>query len=89
MVNLVCVPVTLTDSVSFLSVLPRGYSTTTLNKSFFYRCHIFWNFISLEIREIRDAFSFKAKLKQYLWKLIWDDIRTNDVTDNSLNEGIT
>ena len=73
------------DRLSFVSsVLPRGSSSNTLNKSFFYRCHIMWNTLPLEIREIRIPITFKFNL----WKLVWEDITNSDI-DSSLSEGIT
>ena len=72
------------DRLSFVSsVLPRGSSSNTLNKSFFYRCHIMWNTLPLEIREITIPITLKFNLKQHLWKLVWEDITNSDI-DSSL-----
>ena len=77
------------DRLSYVSsVLSRGKSVNFLKKSFFYRSHIFWNSLPLEIREVRSLNNFKHKVKQHLWKLALDEVADND-TDRSMSGGIT
>ncbi len=57
------------DRLSFVSnLLPRGNSTSLLNKSFFFRVHTLWNALSFEIREteIESPLIFKARLIEHL-----------------------
>ncbi len=56
------------DRLSFVStLLPRGKSTSLLDKSFFFRVHSLWNDLPLEIREIGSPSIFKSKLTTHLW----------------------
>ena len=56
------------DSLSFVSnLLPRGNSTSLLNKSFFFRVHTLWNALSFEIREIESPSIFKSRLVDHMW----------------------
>ena len=62
------------DNLCFVSsVLPRGSSTATLNKSFFYRTHNLWNRLPLEIRQIKSQIEFKRELIIHFWDLAIDD----------------
>ena len=71
-----------------LSVLPRRNSSNALNRSFFYRTHMYWNSLSLEITEIRSHEIFKREVIDYLWKMAHDEIIDNDI-DISLTDGVT
>ena len=70
------------------SVLPRRNSSNALNRSFFYRTHMYWNSLPLEIREIRSHEIFKREVKDYLWKMAHDELIDNDI-DISLTDGVT
>jgi hypothetical protein len=77
------------DSLCFVSsVLPRGNSTATLNKSFFYRTHNLWNRLPLEIRQIVSPIEFRREVITHFWDLV-DDENNSDIIDDSLNDGIT
>ena len=75
---------------SVSSVLSQGKSVNFLKNSFFYRSHIFWNSLPLEIREVRSLNNFKHKVKQYLWKLALDEVADNDTNSmSSMSDSIT
>ena len=77
------------DRLSYEStVLPRRNSSNALNRSFFYRTHMYWNSLPLEIREIRSHEIFKREVKNYLWKMAHDELIDNDI-DISLTDGVT
>ena len=77
------------DRLSYVSsVVSRGKSSNFIKKSFFYRSHIFWNSLPLEIREIRSLASFKHMVRQHLWKTTLDELIEND-NDSILSNGIT
>jgi hypothetical protein len=42
-------------------------SNKPLSKSFFYRTHLLWNNLSLELREITSPTLFKSEITKYLW----------------------
>ena len=59
------------DRLSYVSsVLPRGKNCKILKKSLFYRGHLLWNELPLEIREIRCQTTFKFRVRQHLWTLM-------------------
>ena len=70
------------------SVLPRRNSSNALNRYFFYRTHMYWNSLPLEIRDIRSHEIFKREVKDYLWKMAHDELIDNDI-DISLTDGVT
>ena len=77
------------DNVCFLlSVLPRGCSTASLNKSFFYRIHNLWNRLPLEIRQIKGQVKFERELIIYIWELVNDEHDSESMYD-SLDDTIT
>lgn len=45
-------------------------TSTGITKSFFYRAHILWNRLPLELRKIESESVFKIKLMDHLWKEI-------------------
>ena len=56
------------DNLCFVSsILPSRSSTTTLNKSFFYRTHSLWNSLPLEIRQIVSANEFRREVILHFW----------------------
>jgi hypothetical protein len=40
---------------------------SALNKSFFYRTHLLWNSLPLDIRAVSTLSLFKAKLLKFMW----------------------
>ena len=74
------------DSHSIVcSIIPRfsqqsSRSNNPLTKSFFYRTHLLWNGLPLELRQKCCPSSFKSELIKHLWSSI-----TNDELDSSLN----
>ena len=73
------------DNLCFVSsVLPRGNSTATLNKSFFYRTHNLWNRLPLEIRQIECQIEFKREVIIHFWELVSDDLYSDDSSDDSI-----
>ena len=77
------------DTLCFVSsVLPRGSSTATLNKSFFYLTHNLWNRLPLAIRQIKSQIEFKRELIIHFWELVGDDHDSESIED-SLDDSIT
>ncbi len=59
------------DELSFVcSLIPNNSNTTLLEKSFFYRAHMIWNSMPLEIRKLESTSEFKAKMETQLWDLL-------------------
>ena len=59
------------DELSFVSgLIPRSSSTTILEKSFFYRTHMTWNSIPLDIRKVGSISQFRSNLETHLWSLL-------------------
>ena len=72
------------DNLCFVSsVLPRGSSTATLNKSFFYRTHNLWNRLPLEIRQLKGQVEFKREVIIHFWELVKDDNDSESFFDSS------
>ena len=56
------------DSLSYVTTLVQTQcNSSLLKKSFFYRTHLLWNKLPLEIRDHSCPDIFKAKLKDHLW----------------------
>ena len=60
------------------TLLPKASSSKTLEKSFFYRTHSFWNALPIELREIGSISLFKSKLENHLWATILESPRDLD-----------
>jgi ribonuclease P/MRP protein subunit RPP40 len=64
------------DKLSVVStVIPttkasKATSSNTFASSFFYRSHLLWNELPLDIRAVTCPVKFKADLKSYLWKTL-------------------
>ena len=59
------------DELSFVSsLIPRTSNATILEKSFFYRTHMIWNSVPLEIRKLESLSEFRCKIETHLWDLI-------------------
>jgi len=72
------------DSLSLISSLkPRSNFVSETNKnnalykSFYYRVHLQWNLLPLDIRAIKSLPKFKTEVLKILWKSILDDILDN------------
>ena len=50
------------------TVISDSNKNSALYKSFYYRVHLLWNVLPLEIRECESLSLFETKLRQYLWK---------------------
>ena len=50
------------------SVVSDSNKNSPLYKSFFYRVHLLWNLLPLDIREIQQLPTFETQLLQFLWK---------------------
>ena len=58
------------DSLSLISsIIPRS-SQNPLSRSFFYRTHLLWNKLPLDIRQLVPPNSFKSSLIKHLWKSV-------------------
>ncbi|MCP4457467.1 MAG: hypothetical protein GY816_05480 [Cytophagales bacterium] len=57
------------DNLSFVSsLIPKASNNTTnLEKSFFYRTHMKWNELPLELREIKSISEYRSKVEAHLW----------------------
>ena len=63
------------DSMCYVSsVLPRSENNCFSN-SFFYRSHLAWNRLPLDLRDTVNQAQFRIKLAEYLWKEVGFSIR--------------
>ena len=62
-------------------IKPRTNERSPLQKSFFYRTHLLWNNIPLELRRIEHYQQFRSKLSKYLWDLIMTDDLPLDIDE--------
>jgi len=76
------------DAFSLISdVIPKSNlafsdnKNSVLNKSFFYRTHLLWNKLPLDIRAIINLSTFKNKLLKFLWNSVNDDFINDDFND--------
>ena len=82
------------DRLSIVSnIQPRSspYNSDPINNrnafahSFFYRAHLSWNQIPLQLREITCPVNFKTELLKHMWAIILDEnspSNEDDLTDN-------
>ena len=56
-----------TDNDSLKIKCTISPKVNAFKNSFFYRSHIFWNTLPLEIRSISNPESYKLKLEQHFW----------------------
>ena len=62
------------DSLCLVSNLQLdSHSDTYLKKSFFYRTHLKWNALPLELRQITLTSTFKQEESKFLWKYVLED----------------
>ena len=70
------------DRLSFeSSILPRGKTCDTLKKSFYYRTHLAWNDLPLELREVGCLLTFKRRLNEHLWAVSFSEL-SNSIPDS-------
>ena len=78
------------DRLCFMpSILSRGSSNYLLKKSFFYRSHLLWNSLPLDIKEILCPSKFKLKVKQFLWNMEIEEVQLDDDFDHTSSDCIT
>ena len=71
------------DSLSLVcDIIPRttasqDRTTNAFANSFFYRTHLSWNNLPIEIRMIDGPDEFKTKLKAHMWNKLKDDLNNN------------
>ena len=53
-----------------------------ISKSFFYRAHLAWNGLPLDLRDIAAPSKFKIELLKYIWNKVSDVIRSEFEADN-------
>ncbi len=75
------------DELSFVSsVMPNNSSsiTSNLEKSFFYRTHMIWNALPIELRSLESISEFRSKVEAHLWKDILkkDEEGPGELSDN-------
>ncbi len=59
------------DELSFVSsLIPKSSSANILEKSFFYRTHMIWNSIPLEIRKQESISEFRSNVETHLWDIM-------------------
>ena len=74
------------DSLSVVSsIIPRSTQNNALSRSFFYRTHLLWNQIPLEIRQITSLSLFKSEVTKHLWKLV---LHTSDDLSSSFSDDV-
>ena len=71
------------DSLSLVcDIIPRTVAsqdrtTNAFANSYFYRTHLLWNKIPIEIRMIDSHNEFKTKLKAHMWDKLQEDLNNN------------
>ena len=71
------------DNLSIVSSLTPTRSNNPLAKSFFYRTHLLWNRLPLQLRQIQSSSLFKSELVQYLWKAHDDELLDSSIESSS------
>ena len=75
------------DRLSYVSaILPRYGIRNHLTKSFFYRTHLLWNTLPLEIRELNCPLSFNKKFTEYFWIDVLEDASLDDHENSYLSD---
>ena len=64
------------------TVISDSNKNSALYKSFYYRVHLLWNLLPLDIRECQSLSLFKTKVLRYLWKSTLEESGT-DSSENS------
>ena len=55
------------------NVISNTNKNSPLYKSFYYRVHLLWNLLPLDIRESESLSIFQCKILKYLWKSTIED----------------
>ena len=77
------------DKLSLVSsIIPRtcagqGTTTNALANSFFYRSHLLWNMLPIEIRSIETISKFKVALEIHLFQKMYDSVNDNKIDSES------
>ena len=59
------------DELSYVSsIIPSSSNANKLEKSFFYRTHMIWNSVPLNIRKLGSISEFRSNLEAHLWSLL-------------------
>ena len=66
------------DRLCFESSVHPNNMNNAFSKGFFYRAHLKWNRLPLDIRESQDLLLFRTKLRNYLWKSVMEDATNED-----------
>ena len=66
------------------NVISNTNKNCALNKSFFYRVHLQWNKLPIEIRNIENLSKFKVEILKYLWDLISPKINDTAVDEEDM-----
>ena len=75
------------DNLSYVLTLVQTQSNSSLlKKSFFYRTHLLWNNLPLEIRDHSCPDIFKSKLKDHFWSEMLPTDPNNSHTDFYLSD---
>ncbi len=81
------------DSLSIVSsIIPRSTQSYNsgdnprdpLSRSFFYRTHLVWNNLPLDIRQITSPRLFKAEVTKHLWKSIISSFDSHDCSSSDM-----
>ena len=59
------------------TITSQDRTTNAFANSFFYRTHLLWNKLPINIRSIHSFFEFKASLKEYFWTRLNTDLNNN------------
>ena len=68
------------------NVITDTNKNCALYKSFFYRVHLQWNLLPLEVRSVETLAKFKACILKCLWKSTLDDIDITDYIEEDLGD---
>ena len=66
------------DRLCFESSVHPNNMNNAFSNGFFYRAHLKWNILPLDIRESQDLLLFRTKLRNYLWKSVMEDATIED-----------
>ena len=68
------------------NVISDTNKNSALYKSFYYRVHLQWNLLPIELRSIQTLPNFKSEIIKYLWKSILTDIDDTDYLEEDLHD---
>ena len=67
------------------TVISDTNKNSALYKSFYYRVHLLWNVLPLEIRECESLSLFKTKVLKYLWKSTIEESDTDTISSDNFS----